>query len=265
MNESEFAYLLKKPDIIEKNQTDALDIILKEFPYFQSARAIHLKGLQKQESYRFNNCLKITAAYTQNRTVLFDFITQKHFEQHTIAKAINQQKNLSESPHRIAEKTSPTQQETNKQPENQFTETRLAVGKPFSFDEKEQHSFNQWLQLTQAKPIIREGETNSSGSKTLLVKEKVNRTNLINRFITSNPKIIPSQKSLPTKDIAKETFYNKSVLMTETLAKVYLEQKKYKKAIKAYKILSLKYPEKSSLFAGCISEIKKLKEYKKTR
>jgi hypothetical protein len=34
-----------------------------------------------------------------------------------------------------------------------------------------------------------------------------------------------------------------SSLMTETLAKVYLEQKKYK-AIQAYEILILKYPEK---------------------
>ena len=32
--------------------------------------------------------------------------------------------------------------------------------------------------------------------------------------------------------------------MTETLATVYLEQKKYKKAIQAFKILRLKYPEK---------------------
>jgi hypothetical protein len=33
-------------------------------------------------------------------------------------------------------------------------------------------------------------------------------------------------------------------LMTETLAKVYLEKKNIKKAIQAYEILILKYPEK---------------------
>ena len=46
--------------------------------------------------------------------------------------------------------------------------------------------------------------------------------------------------------------------MTETLAKVYLEQKKYVNAIKAYRILSLKYPEKSSFFATQIKAIKLL-------
>ncbi len=48
--------------------------------------------------------------------------------------------------------------------------------------------------------------------------------------------------------------------MTETLAKLYLEQKKYKKAIQAYKILSLKYPEKSSFFADRIKAVKQLQK-----
>jgi hypothetical protein len=48
--------------------------------------------------------------------------------------------------------------------------------------------------------------------------------------------------------------------MTETLARIYLEQKKYLKAIQAYQILILKYPEKSSYFADCISDIKNLQQ-----
>ena len=50
--------------------------------------------------------------------------------------------------------------------------------------------------------------------------------------------------------ITKEDF------MTETLAKVYLKQNKLNEALKAYKILSLKYPEKISLFADQIKFIK---------
>ena len=46
--------------------------------------------------------------------------------------------------------------------------------------------------------------------------------------------------------------------MTESLAKVYLQQKNYKKAIQAYKILSLKNPEKSGFFADQIRAIKKI-------
>ncbi len=52
-------------------------------------------------------------------------------------------------------------------------------------------------------------------------------------------------------------------LMTETLARIYLEQKNYDKAIQSYKILSLKYPEKSSFFANQIKAIEQLQEYNK--
>lgn len=50
--------------------------------------------------------------------------------------------------------------------------------------------------------------------------------------------------------------------MTETLAKVYLEQNKYENAIQAYRILSLKYPEKSGFFANQIKRIQILQNYK---
>ena len=51
----------------------------------------------------------------------------------------------------------------------------------------------------------------------------------------------------------------KDELITETLAKIYVKQEKFNKAIKAYDILSLKYPKKSSFFADQINDIKKLK------
>ena len=50
--------------------------------------------------------------------------------------------------------------------------------------------------------------------------------------------------------------------MTETLAKVFTKQKKYNKALEAYQILILKYPEKNSFFADQIKKIKKLKKLK---
>ena len=46
--------------------------------------------------------------------------------------------------------------------------------------------------------------------------------------------------------------------MTETLAKLYIEQKHFDQAIRAYEILSLKYPKKSSFFIREIEKIKKL-------
>ena len=46
-------------------------------PYLQSARAIYLKALKDTNSFKFHSELKITAAYSTERNVLFDFITDQ--------------------------------------------------------------------------------------------------------------------------------------------------------------------------------------------
>ena len=90
-------------------------------------------------------------------------------------------------------------------------------------------------------------------------KSKIDeKIGLIESFIDNK-----SERILENND--KQNKYNISnydkdnpELVTETLAKILTNQKKYKKAIKAYRILSLKYPKKSSFFADHIREIKKL-------
>ena len=79
MNVTDYTYLINKPNSISENQTDALSKVLDEFPYFQSARAMRLKGLYNQNSFKYNFALKVTAAHTTDRTVLFDFITSDTF------------------------------------------------------------------------------------------------------------------------------------------------------------------------------------------
>ena len=102
------------------------------------------------------------------------------------------------------------------------------------------------------KPIIRE-----------VKKEKLidKKQEIINQFIENNPKIEPVSKDKVIPISIPETKQD-NALMTETLAKVYLEQKKYKNAIQAYRILSLKYPEKSGFFADQIKRIKILQKNK---
>ncbi|RPG58188.1 MAG: hypothetical protein CBD95_002400 [Flavobacteriales bacterium TMED235] len=78
-----------------------------------------------------------------------------------------------------------------------------------------------------------------------------------NEKLNSKPDILfnlfkeVSESKRKVKKIKKEDY------MTQTLAELYIEQKKFKEALKAYEILSLKYPEKISLFANQINFLRK--------
>ena len=88
MNQTDFTYILQNPQVISHEQTEAVKSIIDEFPYFQPARAIYLKGLKDQSSITYNQELKTTAAYTTDRSILFDFITSEEFIQNEISKFI---------------------------------------------------------------------------------------------------------------------------------------------------------------------------------
>ena len=262
MNLSDLTYLLNKPETINEKQTIALENVVLQFPYFQAARALHLKGLYNQESFRYNYELKKTAAYTTDRTILFEFITSDNFTAIQQEKIDEIQRSLLDiEVHHIEEVIVLPEIETTAIPEEaeiteSTSEEKLEIGKPLPFTPSERHSFQEWLQLTKISPIVRENEEKIIQND----PEKQKKIEIIDKFIEANPRISPVKETTkPPANISKSV-EEPTHLMTETLAKVYLEQKKYTKAIQAYEILILKYPEKSSFFADRINEIKNLQQ-----
>tara|TARA_R110002051_G_scaffold181460_1_gene250986 strand:+ start:68656 stop:69570 length:915 start_codon:yes stop_codon:yes gene_type:complete len=304
MNVSDFTYLLQHPEkVVSPVQTNQLDDILDEFPYFQAARAVQLKGLKNLNSFKYNSALKTTAAYTADRDVLFDLITSKQFLQNSIANSIsgtslslkeqeiafetivpNEKKESLLEEHvkdkalpqnvKDAEKILDPALFASKDPQidkeieaKKELDTSLELGSPLAFTKKEKHSFQEWMQLAAKKPIDRSktqqgASKNASPTSKKQKDSKKKKFDLIDQFIENNPKIVPKENTtvIAVQDPVK---IDKTELMTETLAKVYLEQKKYKKAIQAFKILSLKYPEKSSFFASQIKLVQKIQKENK--
>ncbi len=315
MNTKELTYLLQHPEKITREQTNSLENLSRAFPYFQPIRPLILKALKNQESFRYNQELKTAAAYTSNRSVLFDFITSDLFkkdkeQQDTIQKsrsditvvdpqeikalprmdmddavrmkieeaedvldptlfsARREESTLKQV--EIAEESSIVDSHENQQPpleKEKTPEETLEIDKPLDFSKKETHSFAEWLKLTSIKPLDEEKKTEneisaSENEEKELEKplQKRDKFELIDEFIANNPKIQPVSKNAPKRNLAKENVVSNDELMTETLARVYLAQKNYKKAIQAYNILILKNPEKSGFFADQIRAIKKIQE-----
>ena len=272
MNSTDYIYLLNKPYAINDRQFRELEPILEKYPYFQSARVLQLKHLYNLDSYQYNDALKKTAAYTHDRSVLFDFITTTQFTtidntlyDRKVAELLNMEVIDSEIVV-IPVAVDPLQQSLlatiEKSGEVEKVEPQpnkaLELGKPLPFNTEEKHSFQEWLQLSRFKPIERK-EIPAATAPRENGDARSKKLELIDKFIETNPKIPAISKDSTPTAIAMES-PDKSYLMTETLAKVYLEQKKYPRAIQAYEILILKYPEKSSFFADRIEEIKKLQQ-----
>ena len=331
MKQEQLISLLQQPAPITTDQTTALQELLKEHPYFQVARALLLKGLKNQSSLHYNKELKITAAHSLDRGVLFDYISSKEFNQNAVSNRIKQhvQKQQAQDepadsktsdilslddalrvklketrqgsdanllsplvpghkPHpekEPTENTAPTPAESStkmqqrspistsanasksttlpvsneaQSKEEDLTEDKLDseslnLGEPLTFAKEESHSFSEWLRLTQVKAINKEEEVTDKP------ETKSRKFKLIDQFISRSPRITPS-KTPPKPNLIDTEQSAPEALMTETLARVYLEQKNYKKAIQAYKILILKNPEKSGFFADQIRAITKLQE-----
>lgn len=112
-----------------------------------------------------------------------------------------------------------------------------------SFDESVSHSFTGWLSHFK----------DEEPEKPIWESEKeVNRI----KIIVSEKNQLPSKQEFysPAK-MAKLSVQENDDLVTETLANIYADQGNFEKAIKSFKKLQLKYPEKKIYFAGRIKEI----------
>ncbi|MEN8817575.1 MAG: hypothetical protein ABF274_12010 [Nonlabens sp.] len=289
--------LLAHPESIHVDHLEILEDVVQEFPFFQAARSLYLKGLKLQSSPLYNKELQKTATHTTDRSVLFDFITSESFLQNEVSeqiKLLQQQENDFSEADLGSPSIGPVKEEdlNSSKDFTKVTDIDLfekkkevsIVDQPLEFDQNETYSFSKWLQLTTLQPIERETEkrsdvtsNNTTESKasyesnikpneeknnhildtTQEVDDRARKMARIDQFLAEKPKIRPRKSTGSAMNIAND-YEDPSQFMTETLAKVYIAQKNYSKALKAYEVLVLQHPEKSGLFADQIQEIKNL-------
>jgi len=102
------------------------------------------------------------------------------------------------------------------------------------------------------------GEEKTTGVGKDQARKEKNKA-LIDKIIETNPGLIKNKeapKFFTPETKAKESLLENEHLVTETLARIYALQGNVNKAVRAYEILSLKYPQKSAYFASLIKQLK---------
>lgn len=253
---SRIQHLIHHPFEVQASDVALLQDEIEKYPYFSTLRTLLLFGLKEFDHSTYQEELKKTSIHCPSRVALYHYLQRE--KQESSAEILSEipitekeeSEFISNQPEEIIEPETLIS-------ENEFSSEEIdeTIEVPSEIVEKpiitnSELTFSEWLSLSQN----RKQEPEKAPS------EKEIKFQLIDEFIEKSPKISPISKTQENPSIVKKTEISAeySDLMTETLALIYTEQKKYDKAIRAYKILSLKYPEKKEIFEDKIIEIENL-------
>ncbi|PWH11409.1 hypothetical protein DEJ39_03680 [Bacteroidetes bacterium SCGC AAA795-G10] len=226
--------LIEQFDPNNKDHLSHLEKLTMIYPNFHLLRVYYLKALQKQKVLSFDKNLSHTSIATYNRELLYQFIESDLTPKKSTKKNRKIQKGKSK-----------------KNISKNIIKERNIVQKIKNDDSPSKTlKFSEWASYLNSKKASSKKNNN------------LHNFQLIDDFLKSTERRIPDKDIKNKEDLSEKSWSSNDELMTETLAKVFVKQKKFKKAIEAYQILGLKYPEKNSLFANQIKKIKKLDQQK---
>jgi uncharacterized damage-inducible protein DinB len=220
---------------------------LKEsYPYFSMARILFLKALKDESEESFHKEIKSNALFISHRKQLFHLLND--YETRDISNFIytETEKKISEDSQKNDLLDFSASFTLNTDSIISSKENIISEDNDESMDkteEKEENlpSFTDWLDAVETK------------------NEGKNKFSLIDQFVNEEVGAIRADKKTNLQgDVSKKSVQEDESFITDTLAKIYIKQGLYSKAIYAYEKLSLKYPEKSIYFATQIEEIKKI-------
>lgn len=235
------------------------------FPYFQSAHLLLLKGLHDNSDVKFESQLRNSAIQIADREILYYILNPRSVSEILPEESLPEnsvpEETIDHSAQTVIEEVSEVMilDESNDiSGEDQPFYSDPGIFEHESADDLLEFETGSEQQETEEEAGTKEGTSSleeKPGSKQL-------QAELIEKFIITNPRIEPSREKVagPLEDISNADTGEEGGFVTETLAKIYIGQSYYSKAIDIYEKLSLKFPEKSSYFA---TQIEKVKEYLK--
>ena len=238
--------LINHPELMNKETLYELRNLVALYPYYQTARMLMLKNMYLLHDSAFDDELRRTALYMTDRSMLFQLVESAHYEfkpqsENTVDKIETNTGN-----DRTISIIDNYLDSANKEQQEQHDDSKC---KPPPADAAV--DYVAYLLKTESNE-----EEAPEQSPQLKGQE------LIDDFINKEGGKIQLQEK-PTykpelEEEKKEGNESEEGYFTETLAKIYIKQGRYSKALEIIQRLNLNYPKKNAYFADQIRFLKKL-------
>jgi hypothetical protein len=257
MQRIDIEHYMTDPGQLDHKSVDGLWQLVKEYPYFQTARLLLARNLSMAGHEAYPLALRLAAAYAGDRSLLKKLIENPEYR---IDKS-SESKPLAEASAEEAELAIDTQAIGLEEESNVKTSEHEDLIEPVkpaasSMVEQIRKSLSAYRDQNPGLVASRKKETVSVPAREDET-EPDPRKALIDKFIKEEPRIsAPKQEFFNPEDHARLSSVEHEDIVSETLARIYEKQGLTQKAIKIYEKLVLLIPEKSSYFAGRIEELK---------
>ena len=244
--------LIKHPELLNKETLYELRSITALYPYYQTARLLMLRNLYLLHDTSFDEELRRAAIYMTDLNVIFNLVEAAHY-------------NIERR----------TQTETQSQPDGtKGDRTNTLIDSflnsiPIEQEKEKDSNIKEEQRPRKRKPTPADAtvdyikymlETEEEGDENTETP-KLKGQSLIDNYLTKDggkivlqdkPEYLPPETAPEDKKDIDEGYF------TETLAKIYIKQGKYAKALEIIQRLNLNYPKKNAYFADQIRFLKKL-------
>ena len=246
--------LIEHPELMNKETLYELRNLVALYPYYQTARLLLLQNMYLLHETSFDDELRRAAIYITDRKTLFNLVEASHYHIKTAAEKIEEEareaQRSEQSNNRTLSIINEYLESTPKDSQNEDNDTGR---KPTPADAAV--DYVAYLLKTESQ----------EGKEAEADRPQMKGQDLIDSFINDNGGKIqlqdkPTYKPETEEEEDKQNEQNDydEGYFTETLAKIYIKQGRYSKALEIIQRLNLNYPKKNAYFADQIRFLRKL-------
>ncbi len=245
-----FQQWIQHPETLNRDTLYELRNLLARYPYFQSLRLLYLKNLYILHDISFGGELRKAVLYIADRRKLFQLIEGDRYDVQARKKEVLLTEALKEEPS-VDRTLALIDAFLSTVPEEMTARNSLDYSMDYTSYLLEETPPTE--QLPEETPKLKGFELiddfieKSESDSPLCMKPLREETN----SSASSPEESSGEKTRGEEEEDDSCF-------TETLAKIYVKQQRYSKALEIIKKLSLKYPKKNAYFADQIRFLEKL-------